>query len=172
MTIEHIHDLAPRLTCRWKDPSNSDLDVEIATQNQRIMSRLFDTHDLAKNDLHSTINITVAEFGQVSEMVPVTIGVACSTSTSQSSLKTSLLSELTRSTDVLDPKFAALRQSIRKLHGNIPGDLEGARKILRGAKKGLNGCGPLNLEEIQRLDLDFSRLAGTIDKMSHQSLRL
>lgn len=186
-TVGRVRDLAPRLSIRMKTPFNHGVDIERSKQNRRTTIQFFKTYDSAEKDLRSVIDLAVAEFGGVSEMFDITVRNAykrpaqyCASLEnryfgrwcSQSSPEASLLSELTRSTAALDPKLAALHQNIHGLHGDMPGDLEAMSRIIDGASRGLQGDDTLDREEVGQLGLDFSRLAGSIDRWNQQSLRL
>jgi len=54
----------------------------------------------------------------------------------------------------------------------MPGDLEAMRRIIDDASRVLQSDDTLDQDEIGQLGLDFSRLAGSIDRWNQQSLRL
>jgi hypothetical protein len=190
-TIERLRDLTPRLICRWNDTQfNNNLDVEGTVQNQHTLNQFFQRYDSFTTDLHATINLGVTEFGQVSELVLTTVCDACNRSAlprtslkgklyhnlvggwfSQSSLAASLQYELAKTADALPPTLAALDQSALDLQGSIKDDLERVREILDGAKLGVNGCGTLVREEVERLGPGFACIAGPIDKSNSQRPR-
>lgn len=189
-TIQRVRDLAPHLTLQANAPFSTELGVEKTRQDQRSMDQFLTTYDSVMGDLHSAINITVTEFGGAKGLFIDTICDACNRSSLhctllenrnyqltlgkwsfQSSPEASPLSELTKSTAAINPKLSALKQSIRDLQGINSVDAEELIEIVKEGM-GLQGDETLCREDVERLRLCFSHLAGAIAMADWQRLRL